>query len=421
MPDTLPGYPSSSFEIPRPAPDQLPTLRPDLPYDLPAAAFSPVAEEARRAADTFAWQTFLALSWPARPDGTPDPRKQPGHVGDNATAWDSWPEAAQIFLPDGARPPPWGAFAPPPLPAAFSKLPPEARVLVRGSKPLAEFAPHVPHGPLVDQNGRHIRTEIRVNRPVYDTLLAQGLYSRTGQLDAGATHFPEGGSADSAPGAGSIRVQAAWKILSPAEVAAGRFHGVEAYLYTPPTGEHPGAGALERTFVGLVGLHIARKTPSAPDWVWLTFEHVDNCPTVGEPADRAAYNFYDKTKPGLPANLPPPPPWNPALVEPVSRRSQIVRQTPIPLSTRTTNAAYQAALRAINPASVWQYYELVGVEYRASDGSPRPSAGRLANTTLETYLAADTRSAASCLDCHAKADSAAHSSADYSFLLRFAR
>ena len=421
MADTKPDLMPTVFEVPRPAPSQLPLLEPDLPPDLPPEAFSSDVETAHRAVETFAWRSFLALNWPVRPDGTPDSRKPPGNVGDNSTVWETWPEASRIFLPDGGQPPPWGSPTPPPLTPVFSNLPPGARVMARDNKALAEFVPAASHGPLVDQHGRHIRTEIRVNRPVFETILAQGLHGRAAQAAAGPISFPDHGNADSPTDAGSIRVQAAWKILTPAEAAAGRFHSVEAYLYTPSSGEQPGAGSLEHAVVGLVGLHIARKTPSAPDWVWITFEHVDNCPTLGEPVDRAAYNFYDKTKPALPANVPPPPPWNPALVEPPSRRSQIVRQTPVPLVTRTVNVAYQSALRAINPTSVWQYYQLVGTEFRSVDGTPRPSRPAFVNTTLETYLAAAPGSAPSCIECHAKARSAARLPSDYSFLLRLAR
>ncbi len=411
LPQAAPG-----FEIPRPPAGPLPVLTPDLPRDLAPSRSDASPEDLRRTADTFAWESFLALNWPALPDGSPDETQAPGQTGDNSTVWESWPEAAQVFLPAGRTPPPWGAFAPVPLPSVFASVPSGARVLIHGDKTFDAGASLVPQGPLIDQNGRHIRTEIRFNRPVFETLLARELYRRAGQSGADPVSFPGANPAD----AGSIRVQAAWKVLSPAEVAAGRFHSVEARLYTPASGDQAGPGSLETAVVGLVGLHIARKTPSAPDWIWFTFEHVDNCPTAGEPVDRAAYNFYDKTKPGLPANLPPPPPWNPALVEPAARRPQIVRQTPIPISTRILNATYQAALRAINPASVWQYYELVGTEHRPRSGAPLPAPARFANTTLETYLAARS-DAPSCLECHAKAETAAQAPADFSFLLRLAR
>lgn len=399
---------------PRPDPARLPPLSAEFPHDIPSPASSgPASLETARAADTFSWQAFLALNWPADSDGEPDERGQPGQSGDNPTVWESWPEASAIFLGDGRAPAPWGnASASAPLPPEFAPLPPGARVLTRPGKALAEFAPEAPHGPLVDQNGRHVRTEIRVNRPVFETIIARRLHRRSTQITSLApVVFP----------VGSIRVQAAWKILSPAEVAAGRFHAIEAWLHTPPAAGVSGPGSLEKAIVGLVGLHIASKTPSSPEWIWSTFEHVDNCPAVGESADRAAYNFYDKTASGAPTNQPPPPPWNPALVEPGTRRSQIVRQIPIPLETRALNASYQAALRAINPASVWQYYQLVGTRRSSPSGPAAEPADPLANTTLETYLAAGPRSTPSCLDCHARAETAGRASADFSFLLRHAR
>ena len=50
--------------------------------------------------------------------------------------------------------------------------------------------------------------------------------------------------------------------------------------------------------VGLVGLHIVHKTFWAPQWVWSTFEHIDNVPSLGDPeksADKGKtpYSFYN--------------------------------------------------------------------------------------------------------------------------------
>ena len=38
-----------------------------------------------------------------------------------------------------------------------------------------------------------------------------------------------------------------------------------------------GAGCA-RTTVGLIGLHIAQKTPSRPQWIWSSFEQDDTVP-----------------------------------------------------------------------------------------------------------------------------------------------
>src|SRR5258708_39895811 len=62
--------------------------------------------------------------------------------------------------------------------------------------------------------------------------------------------------------------------------------------------------------MALVGLHITQKTPSAPQWIWSTFEHLDNVPGPGA---QAPYSFFKpgcadcpvnrQTKAGVPAQL----------------------------------------------------------------------------------------------------------------------
>lgn len=410
--------PPSAPAVPRPDPARLPVLSASLPPDLPSSKTG-VSDEM---ADTFSWNTFIALNWPSAPDGSPDLGQLPGQQGDNPTVWETWPEASRIFRPDGRPPAPWGTPpGPEDWPPELSQVPAGTRVLLRTGKDLSVWAPEAAApAPLIDQNGRYVRLEIRLNRPAFDALRALRLDLREGIESAAPVSFPAGrATPPTTPGA--IRIQAAWKILSPAEAAAGRFHAIRAVVYTPAASPGEGPGVIEHVTAGLVGLHIVRKTPSAPGWIWSSFEHVDNCPTAGEPADRAAYNFYDKTAPALPVNQPPARPWNPAAVEPPSRRAQIVRQIPIPVATRALSAAYQAALRAINPASPWQYYELIGTQRRSPSGDTPAQPGRLANTTLETYLATAATPAASCIDCHAQASAASGVSSDFSFLPHLAR
>ena len=39
----------------------------------------------------------------------------------------------------------------------------------------------------------------------------------------------------------------------------------------------------EPRLVGLVGLHVVMKTKQLPQWLWATFEQVDNAPDEGAP------------------------------------------------------------------------------------------------------------------------------------------
>ena len=117
------------------------------------------------------------------------------------------------------------------------------------------------------------------------------------------------------------------------------------------------------------------KTAGAPQWVWSTFEHVDNCPTDGQATTKPRYSFYNRNDTAAPINTPPPRPWDPNTTEPPNRRPQIVRKVPIDAATQQLNASWQAALRAVNPASVWPYYELVSTQWPtqpASQAMSRP-------------------------------------------------
>jgi hypothetical protein len=132
-----------------------------------------------------------------------------------------------------------------------------------------------------------------------------------------------------------VFVQAAWRILSPVETVARRFHTAEALVHTPPAASTAHATKVERATAGLVGLHIGHKPAGASGWICSTFEHVDNFPTLDEPADRAAYNSHNKSRretprpPDAEAGSPGAPPLNTAITEPVSRRPHIVRQIPV--------------------------------------------------------------------------------------------
>ena len=117
--------------------------------------------------------------------------------------------------------------------------------------------------------------------------------------------------------------------------------------------------------VGLVGMHIGHKTQAAPQWLWSTFEHVDNVPTDADVKSgklKASYNYYNPKCKACKANQVPPRPWNPTMVS--TFHSQIVRmnQFNLPIyaaSAAARNADAQKLLKGVNPKSVWQNYELI--------------------------------------------------------------
>jgi len=48
--------------------------------------------------------------------------------------------------------------------------------------------------------------------------------------------------------------------------------------------------------VGLVGLHIAYKTPKRPNWIWMSFEHVDNTERGPDGISPPSFNDTDAAR-----------------------------------------------------------------------------------------------------------------------------
>lgn len=405
--------------------------------------------------DVFSWNSFLALSH--SPSGGFGDRD-----GDNVTTWETWPNEGDMFLAGGAEPPDWPAGQPPPHaplpPACEGKGEAGERVFVQvGKQPIVFEAALEPFesGPLIDVNGYYARFGITVNRPMYQYIRDHGLYSRAGQASfvaaGGTVEFPCGCDGDPSGETcpedgqqGAIMVKSAWKVLDP---AAGddpsRFHKTDALVLTPATGEGP--TTCERRLLGLVGLHLVTKTQNDPQWLWATFEQVDNAPTRGRETDPGDYSFFQAGCDDCNAvNEPPPQPWDPHL-QPVTSnagKSQVVRQIPITAATKDLNAKVQGLLGG----TVWRHYELISTQWptdaSGSDPTPpsaanhwckplnpvdqtgRPAPAFLGNTTLETYIQGTVpQASSSCTHCHLNATLAVgqESFSDFTYLLERAQ
>ncbi|WP_256667357.1 MULTISPECIES: cytochrome C [unclassified Pseudomonas] len=417
-----------------------PTLSPQIPFDV-KVTLPPTLESLQRDFDVLSWQTFIALNWPAQDDGSP----APGLIGqeDGPTVWESWKESYQIFRPKGEKPAPWDA--PASIPKVCEGLKP-GRLLQQMGKVagvLDEFIQPFQSGPLVDQSGTYTRNEIVVNRPMFDDILNKGLYSIEGQKayfaasDKNLVAFSCGSTEDKQVGA--IMVKASWKVLDGNDQRS-RFHTVDALVYTPGNIDPAHGPIVEESCkaepVGLVGLHIVHKTKEAPQWVWSTFEHVDNVPEKTTPPDqrKGPYLFYNAASQAE-INQPPPRPWNPSVK---ATPSQIVREIPLTAETKALNGTFQALLRTANPQSVWANYQLINTQWpadRAKDcgapsptnplGSPAPTF--LANATLETFIQGTVpQASSSCMDCHNNATTRVTQNprttfADFTYLLERAQ
>ena len=370
-------------------------ITPTLPLDVDLEALSTLdfdkqLPEAQRIFDQFAWQSFIALNWPAAADGQPDASKT---IADNTSprVWEYYRETSTIFLEDGGAPQSWDEFSPTP----------GRRSLVQTSKILNVNHPtgqlldeslQAFTGPLVDQNGNWVFYEVLMNESEFNYILKNELYNQEGQALFTANNmidFPA--NTDELPG--SIELKFAWKILGDGDVA-DRFFTINAEINLP---QYDADGNLlppkqEEFLVGLVGMHYAVRTQSAPEWIWATFEHVDNIQTNslntgtdinGNPV-RIRPNFNNPDTPVKAVNtLPPknaaPGPvldatgavttgftgWDPAKT---TDPTQLLRVVPIPKDTQALNEEVQAQLAELG--SVFQYYELIGTQWPINPALP---------------------------------------------------
>ncbi|WP_448204903.1 hypothetical protein [Azospirillum sp. sgz302134] len=380
--------------------------------------------------DTLGWQTFVGLNWPANPDGSPDTSRTIGAV-DAPTVWEAWPEFTDVFLPDGSAPT-W--HAPRTLPKACQGLAATGtKLLTQTSKtPNLLNASIQPFktGPIIDQQGRYARFQISVNRVMFDYVVNNTLYNQQGQKAFAAAgnkvNFPC--ATPQTPGA--IMVKAAWKVLEKGVDDPGQFHSTRALVYTPPSDNPKVEESCTVADVGLAGFHIGYKIHTTPQWIWATFEHVNNVPTKGQPIDRAKYNFYNPNCTDCAVNTPPPRPWNPSTGGPPS---QIVREIPIEDVTQGVTTDWHGALAAVNPKSVWLNYILVGTQWptgqvancelpQTGDPLQAPTPMFLANSTLESYTQGTVPNVSStCMECHANATDTTGAFSDFTYTLSFAQ
>ena len=74
-----------------------PVLSSNVPHDADTRGVPNTMPAMQAAFDDFSWRSFVALSWPALADGTPDPNHRIGQGGDAATVFERWPMAEDVF------------------------------------------------------------------------------------------------------------------------------------------------------------------------------------------------------------------------------------------------------------------------------------------------------------------------------------
>ena len=389
----------------------------------------------QRGFDFYSWLTFIAMNSPA--DGKvigQGPR--PG--GDARTKWEdvqNFRPLADVMLGNGDKPV-WGTRN---VPDACKSLDGPDKIIFQ----LGEEAFNQPFktGPLIDQDGNYALFDILMNKPMFDYIVDNGLYSKQGQEAFGQTvEFPTGSN----PGAGTpgrmgaIMLKVSYRILDPVKNAnlISQFHTVDALIYFPgpPATMQPKACVEKK--LGLVGFHVGHKTNFAPQWVWTSFEHVTNAPDVTEVANGnllPRYNFFSAAcKTACPAkNDTPPQPWDPdtSLKFKANYKSQVVREKMIPGFVQQEVTDLNKPFRATLKGTVWENYMLLATQWPSDHasktdplGAPAPT--YLANTTLETYSQGRVPLASSsCMACHGNATThhVPATASDFTFILEKAQ
>jgi hypothetical protein len=399
--------------------------------DGPEGAKKTQLQHRQRGFDFYSWLTFIALNSPA--DGRTRIDKS---LPNTKTMWEdrkNFKQLLDVMLPDGAASK-WTDPKKAP-PGCESEFKPDIDMGIE----MIEVVYNQPFktGALIDQQGNYALFDILMNKDMFDYIQEHKLYSKAGQQSAEnaklKVDFPTGvnppkGQIEGGR-AGGIIIKVSWKILD-SEAEKRRFHTVDAVISMLHHDSNTKPACVRKT-LGLVGFHVMHKTETRLQWIWTSFEHVDNVPEQSEIRKQKSWNFYKvcNARACPPVNETPPRPWEPkpslGLKFDGTFRSQIVRTTPLTEDTKKINRKFQEILRG----TVWENYMLLSTQWpsdfrcagkKASDPGPDPNTDFekepdmncapaptfLANSTLETYSQGKVPLASSsCMACHGNATS----------------
>jgi hypothetical protein len=420
-------------------PNFAPLLTPQLPGDVDITLKTKLENaglfaQVQREFDLNAWQMFLSVNWPTKNDGRTALRLSDTSFG--APHWTLWHNSSAIFQENGAVP---QACGKPPAALALTVTRDLSRPVSKGLAPFSFQANETPNprttrflgvlsavgelnaatiggdiqqaftGPLIDQYGNFVFYEIMIDPNEVKYLCDQQLYNINGQVRFSKADkkvdMPTGHPAQDA--SGSYELKLAWRVMKPCDPSKpnapcddmSRFFVEDAYIMD----QGPDGKPLQRHVkVGLVGMHIAHKSETSPQWIWATFEQVDNLSVdnVAHPKLHASFN-----DPNCPLCV--------TDVQPQGHKDgdntvypripvQVSRTIPIPADKVALNDQASTILRALG--SVWQYYELIDTQWpiqpatKPADptgGLPDAVANKpggvptpvfLTNITMETYF-----------------------------------
>ncbi|MEO8481722.1 MAG: hypothetical protein ABI634_05890 [Acidobacteriota bacterium] len=355
--------------------------------------------------DDYSWRTFVALIWPATPG-------RRGVAATTRTVADTGPRVFEtykalweIFRRNGTPPDP-----------AYDRYDAAALDLCgtavgfgdvvigsdSGIDDIGQAGIGVLDPPIAAQNGRYVRTLTLFNQLAFDHIVSNRYYLRsalppvpTPRPDRPVVDFPMG----------SVAVKTAWVDV------AGLPAPLVKRLYTRRALVKRATGTgCARTTMGLIGMHVAQKTPSRPQWIWSTFEQKDLVPPEWADSPGAFVLNDGRRRPMAARNTLSLMPLAPEPAPPTN----VVRDAEAQILTRTelANFAYQQLLKD----TPWRYYRLVMTQWPRLEGNQAdpipdtvdgsidntfPGTGAFsafANVTMETF---DQHAVQlGCMSCH---------------------
>src|SRR5688572_22660503 len=375
------------------------------------------ADDVQTPFDNMAWQMFVALNWAANAVNQPPAQ---GLTTPGRRVFQNYRKVSALF---GNSPKRAGCTQALALPIFYIGSDGRGNPMPNNE----EYFQASTNLPLIDINGNWTIYERRVNDVEAQYLLApNGDASQTLTTQAGQLNFINNNqvvkftpSSTSPTGAnGSLEIKTSWRIIN--QIAGddpSRYYTQQAIVAVPKDLVNQGKQVCATVTAGLVGMHIIQRNPLdplkgnlLPQWIWATFEHVDNVPMAQSPCSVAngctpnanwlnhpscgaaapnpsvRYSFYDQKSLARDTNIAPVPMantfrWN--STAPYAKGSTAVA-TSMPQATRcwsiyrtTTqlNSQWQSALKAVN--TQFQYYMLIGTQWGSKveprEGNPLPT------------------------------------------------
>jgi hypothetical protein len=421
-------------------------IGPDIPADLNIAGGGAANATLEQAA-IYAWAEFIALNWPATDQGRGRPDRARGFdAADSTRVWETL--RARVELYPGIGDPTagrndgddYGFDAPPRYIYDPAKMGTADGPEPGASQPCSPAAPsggvpwhnldepnhnngHSGLSPEVPFPRQQILLETKVNRPNYTYVASRGWFGkapirptarRTGEFVRTRLDAPLPQAIDADPRYftfpfDTIELKAGWRRLGPDDDPGQFFISPVRYYAIGPDGNpcYFDSGRRHDDRWGLLALHIMHKTPSAPFFIWATFEHVDNLIADERDRNRALVRLENPDGSLTKAGMGIDEPYNPAVtvtaatpaqdqeieyaatapappglglyftqdaqqdLPAIGRVSIRRRLNPTPNTIVSVNRAVQQLLASNYPHTPFRHYRLVAVQWRPLNKSPR--------------------------------------------------